>query len=111
VPLIPDQQVLIRSERLDALSEASDEMFRLTSCGLAGYCLHEIEHVLGAMIELAHKQVSPFRALPAFVFAPLTLCNVQVPGPGCEGLWIGGVERRFDGRTPSSSGPPDAPAS
>jgi hypothetical protein len=64
VPFVADQHVLIGSERLDALSKAPDEIFRLTSRGLTGYCLHETKHVLGAMIDLAHKQVLPFRALP-----------------------------------------------
>jgi hypothetical protein len=54
LPLVPDQQVLIGRKRLDALSEALDKIFRLTSRGLAGDCLHETEHVPGAMTDLTH---------------------------------------------------------
>src|SRR5262249_47611483 len=46
LPLVPDQQVLIGRKRLDAVSEALDKIFRLTSRGLAGDCLHETKHVL-----------------------------------------------------------------
>jgi len=54
LPLVPDQQVLIGRERLNPLSEVPNKVFRSTSRGLAGDCLHETEHVLGAMIDLAH---------------------------------------------------------
>jgi hypothetical protein len=54
LPLVPDQQVLIGRERLNALSEALDKILRLTSRGLAGDCLHDTEHVLGAMTDLTH---------------------------------------------------------
>ena len=56
LPLIPDQQVLIGCKCLDAFSEALDKIFRITSRGLAGDCLHETEHILGAMIDLAHQK-------------------------------------------------------
>jgi hypothetical protein len=36
--LVPDQQVLIGCKCLDALSEALDKIFRVTSGGLAGDC-------------------------------------------------------------------------
>ena len=57
LPLVPDQQVLIGRKCLDAVSEALDKIFRLTSRGLASDCLHETEHVLGAMIDLTHQKV------------------------------------------------------
>jgi len=42
---------------LDAVSEALDKIFGLTSRGLASDCLHQTEHVLGAMIDLAHQKL------------------------------------------------------
>jgi hypothetical protein len=39
LPLTPDQQVQIGRERLDAVSEPLDKVFRLTSRGLAGMFL------------------------------------------------------------------------
>jgi hypothetical protein len=59
LPLVSDQQVLIGRKRMDALSEAPDKVFRLTSGGLAGDCLHEREHVLGAVIDFTHQKVKP----------------------------------------------------
>ncbi len=44
LPLVPDQQVLIGRERLNPLSEVPNKVFRSTSRGLAGDCLHETEH-------------------------------------------------------------------
>src|SRR6266478_8328149 len=58
LPLVPDQQVLIGRKRLDALSEALDKIFRRTSRGLAGDCLHETEHVPGPMTDLTHEKVN-----------------------------------------------------
>src|SRR5258706_13574091 len=58
LPLALDQQVLIGGKCLDALSEALDKIFRVTSRGLAGDCLHETEHILGAMIDLSHQKVN-----------------------------------------------------
>ncbi len=60
LPLIPDQQVQIGRERLDALSEPPKKIFRLTSRRLAGDCLHEAEHVLRAMTDLAHQKLNLF---------------------------------------------------
>jgi hypothetical protein len=40
LPLTPDRQVQIGRERLDAVSEPLDKVFRLTSRGLAGDCIH-----------------------------------------------------------------------
>src|SRR5262249_35243581 len=34
-----------------------DKVFRLTSHGLAGDCLYQTEHVLGAMIDLTHQKL------------------------------------------------------
>src|SRR5712671_7390589 len=58
LPLVADQKVLIGCERLDALSKAPDKVFRLTGRGLAGDGLHETEHVLGAMADLAHQKTN-----------------------------------------------------
>src|SRR5262249_17975230 len=58
LPLVTNQQVLIGRERLEALGEAADEVFALTGCGLASNCLHETEHVLGAMIGFAHQKMN-----------------------------------------------------
>src|SRR5712672_947984 len=58
LPLVADQKVLIGCERLDALSKAPDKVLRLTGRGLAGDCLHETEHVLGAMADLAHQKMN-----------------------------------------------------
>ena len=60
LPLVPGQQVLIGRKCLDTLSEVLDKIFRLTSRGLASDCLHETEHVLGAMIDLVHQKVNLF---------------------------------------------------
>src|SRR5215470_3604121 len=66
LPLVPDHQVLIGRKRLDTLSEAPDKVFRLTSRGLAGDCVYETEHILGAMIDLAHQETLPLLAVLAF---------------------------------------------
>ena len=58
LPLVLDQQVLIGRKCLDTVSEALDKIFRPTSRGLAGDCLHETEHVPGAMTDLAHEKVN-----------------------------------------------------
>jgi hypothetical protein len=58
LPLVPDQQILIGRERLNALGEAPDKVFGVTSRGLAGDCLHKAEHVLGAMIDLTHQKMN-----------------------------------------------------
>ena len=58
LPFVPDQQVLIGGKRPDTLNEASDKVLRLASCGLAGDCLYQTEHVLGAMIDLTRQQVN-----------------------------------------------------
>src|SRR5258707_4692645 len=65
-PFVPDQQVLIGRKRLDALGEALDEIFGVPAGGLVGDRVHDAEHVLCAMIDLAHEEVLPFLALPAF---------------------------------------------
>ena len=57
LPLVPGQQILIGRKRLDAIGEALDKIFRLTSRGLAGDCKNETEHILGAMIDLTHQKL------------------------------------------------------
>jgi hypothetical protein len=47
---------LIGCERPDALIKAPNKVFRLPCRGLSGDRLHETEHVLGAMIDLAHQK-------------------------------------------------------
>src|SRR5262249_24958470 len=58
LPLVPDRQVLIGRKCLDAVSEALDKTFRVTRRGLASDCMHESEHVLGAMIDLTHQKLN-----------------------------------------------------
>jgi hypothetical protein len=49
---------LIGGKRLKTFSEPPDKVFGLTSRGLSGHCLHETEHVLGAMIDLTHQKAN-----------------------------------------------------
>ncbi len=58
LPLALDQQVQVGCERLDALSEPLDKVFRPTSCSLSGDCVHETEHVLSAVTDLAHQKLN-----------------------------------------------------
>jgi len=47
----------MRNVSLDSLSKPLDKVCGLTSGGLLGDGLHEAEYVLGAVVNVAHKQV------------------------------------------------------
>src|SRR5215470_6180107 len=66
IPFIADEQVLIGGKRLDALGEARDEIFGTSGGGLMSDRVHNAEHVLGAMIDLAHQEVLLLLAFLAF---------------------------------------------
>jgi hypothetical protein len=127
-PCVPDEEVLIGCKRLDAIRETFDEIFRGSGGGLASDCVHDTEHVLGAMIDLAHEEVLPFLALLSLVDVldgadeahdpsltaralktmskPLGLqpANLTVPPPEAElrrgSLRLGGIERSAVGPKP-----------
>src|SRR5215475_6733278 len=65
-PLVSDEEVLVGRKRLDALGEALDEIFRVSGGSLVSDRVDDTEHVLGAMINFAHKEVLLFLALLAF---------------------------------------------
>src|SRR5262252_6176336 len=65
-PFVPDEQVLIGRKRLDALGEALDEIFGVFGGGLVSDRVDDAEHVLGAMIDLAHEEMLLLLALLAF---------------------------------------------
>src|SRR6266566_979813 len=58
LPLVPDQQIMIGCECLDPVREAPDKAFRFTRSRLTRDCLHQTEHVLGAMISLTHQKMN-----------------------------------------------------
>jgi hypothetical protein len=64
MPSISYEQVLIGCQRLSALGEAFHEVFG--SPALVRDRVHDAEHVLGTMTDLAHQEVLPFLALFAF---------------------------------------------
>src|SRR6266446_2942245 len=125
-PLTSYQQVLIGRKRLDALGEALDEIFGISGGGLVSDRVHNAEHVLGAMIDLAYEEVLLFLALLAFgnvldganahgpALTPGTLeiskpeslhpadLAVSPPEPelGRGALRFGGIERRLKGPNP-----------
>jgi hypothetical protein len=60
LPFVPNQEVLVGSESLDALRESPDKIIGFARRSLAGDCLHETEHVLGAMVGLTHQKMNLF---------------------------------------------------
>jgi hypothetical protein len=66
LPFILDEEVLIGCKRLDALGEVFDEIFGISGGGLVSNRVHDAEHILGAMINLAHEELLPFLVLLAF---------------------------------------------
>jgi hypothetical protein len=65
-PFVPNEEVLIGCKRLDALGKSLDEMFGSPGRRLVSDRVHDAEHVLRTMIDLAHQEVVPFQALLAF---------------------------------------------
>ena len=57
------KQILARSQRLNAFREACEKVFRLRRHGLARNGLDHRKHVLGAVIDLAKKQLKSLLAL------------------------------------------------
>src|SRR5271165_5778430 len=55
-PLVFDQQILARSERLNPLSEALNEVIGSCRNGLPGNGIDKGEHVFGAVVNLTHEQ-------------------------------------------------------
>jgi hypothetical protein len=70
IPFVADEQVLIGRKRLDAVGEALDEIFGISGGRLVSNRVHDAEHVLGAMIDFAHKEVHLLLALLAFGNVP-----------------------------------------
>src|SRR5258708_17325940 len=66
IPFIADEQILIGRKRLDALGEGVNEIFGTSGGGLMSNRVNDAEHVLGAMIDLAHEEVLVLLALFAF---------------------------------------------
>ena len=63
LPFILDEQVLAHRECLQTLGETQDKVFRVRRDGMARDGLDDAQHVLGAVIDLAHeKQESAPRA-------------------------------------------------
>src|SRR5215472_19041060 len=80
IPFVPDEQVLTGRKRLDALGEALDEIFGIFGGGLTSDRVHDAEHVLGAMIDLAHEEMHLFLALSSFLLACLrSVMSATVP--------------------------------
>src|SRR5262249_20571816 len=69
-PRVADQQVLIGGERLQTLGESLDEPLRVVRGGLVRNGLHEREHVLGAMVHLAHQELNLLLGLLAVANVP-----------------------------------------
>jgi hypothetical protein len=69
--LAPTQQVLVRRECLDVLTESPDKVFRITSDkvlritnrGLAGNDAREAEQILDSVIGLTHQKMNPLFGL------------------------------------------------
>ena len=92
------------AETADALGETLDAIF-----GVLGRCLmrdgvHYAEHVVGAMVNLTHKQVLPFLVPLAFFLAPLALCNVLAGTDHADGAPLGRVPLEM--RKPAGLHPP-----
>jgi hypothetical protein len=98
MPFTLDEEVLVGRKRLDALGEAFDEIFGISGRGLVSDRVHHAEHVLGAMIDLAHEEVLPFHALLAFG-------NVLSGANHVDGASI--VRGTLEMRKPVSLHPPD----
>src|SRR5499427_395675 len=101
-PFVPDEQVLIGRKRLDALGEALDEIFGVFCGGLVRDRVDDTEHVLGAMIDLAHEEVLPFLALLAF-------CDIRNGADDARGPSL--TLRAFEISTPMHLHPADLTAS
>jgi hypothetical protein len=88
LPLVLDQQIMIGCERLDAFSETPDKVFRFTRSRLTGDCLHQTEHVLGAMISLMHQKLN---VLDMGLQCLLSVaCSLKSMGTGRLGMVDGG---------------------
>src|SRR5215831_207443 len=57
-PTRPDQKVLIGGDRLNAIGESVDELFRVRASGLSGNGLDKTEEVLAAMIHLTQQEAN-----------------------------------------------------
>jgi hypothetical protein len=58
LPLVSDQQIMISCERLHALSEGPDRVFRFTSRRLTSDCPREAKHGVGAMVSLMRQKMN-----------------------------------------------------
>ncbi len=65
-PVIVDEQVMAGGERLDALREALEEIGLPRRKRLARHRLHERQHVLRAVVHLAHQEGDALLAAATF---------------------------------------------
>jgi hypothetical protein len=63
IPFVTNEQILIGRKGLNALGEALDETFWVSGGCLVSDRVHDAEHILGAMINLAHEEMLFFLAL------------------------------------------------
>src|SRR6266478_6322077 len=82
IPFVAHEQVLIGGKCLDALGEALDEILGVSGGGLVSDRIHHAEHILGAMIDLAHEEVLPFLTLFAWG---------NILDHGCVAQWLAGL--------------------
>jgi hypothetical protein len=87
LPLVSDQQIMISCERLHALSEGRDEVFRFTSSRLTSDWPRETEHGVGAMVSLMHQKMNVLNmGLQRLISVA---CSLKSTGAGDLGVLCG----------------------